>query len=163
MVDGWVVTIEATIDENKGNHFDLADDPLVTRLISDYLKELEQARQDIVRLDQKKQFQPHVEITNQLKEARKRLKELQKKFIKRLHEARDALSDDDCRGLVLDILNEKLSGHLESYVTAHRQEVIAAVENWWDKYRVTMRDIEITRNKAAEKIDNFFKDMNYAS
>jgi len=110
-----------------------------------------------------KELEPYVEITNQLKEAKKRFKELQKIFIKRLHEAHNVLSDDNCRDLVLDILNEKLSGHLESYVTAHRQEVIAAVENWWDKYRVMMSDIEITRNKAAEKIDNFFKDMNYAS
>jgi len=259
LVDGWVDTIEATMDENKGNHFDLADDPLVTRLIPDYLDEMEHARQDIARLEQEKEafenqgnnhtedeqpeddgektnyakelkaqiaelkneikedkktiktltgnkkkkssikfhqdmgenttelkiqlkalmekaepvenkiqelekeLEPYVEITNQLKEAKKRFKELQKIFIKRLHEAHNVLSDDNCRDLVLDILNEKLSGHLESYVTAHRQEVIAAVENWWDKYRVMMSDIEITRNKAAEKIDNFFKDMNYAS
>ena len=161
LVDGWVDTIEATMDENKGNHFDLADDPLVTRLIPDYLKELEQARQDIVRLDQEKEFQPHVGITNQLKEARKRLKELQKKFIKRLHEARDALSDDDCRNLVLDILNEKLSGHLGSYVTAHRQEVIAAVENWWDKYRVTLRDIEGEREHTARKFVGFMRGLGY--
>ena len=152
LIDGLVDTIEAVMEETKGNHFDLADDPLVTRLIPDYLDELEQARQDIVHLDQEKEFQPHVGITNQLKEARKRLKELQKKFIKRLHEARDALSDDDCRNLVLDILNEKLSGHLGSYVTAHRQEVIAAVENWWNKYRVTLRDIEGERKAATKNL-----------
>jgi ribosome recycling factor len=156
-----VDTIEATREEAKGTHFDLADDSLVTRVIPAYLEELQQARQDIVRLDQEKEFQPHVGITNQLKEARKRLKELQKEFIKCLREARDALSDDDCRNLVLDILNEKLAGHLESYVTAHRQEVVAAVENWWDKYRVTLRDIEGERENSTKKLAEFMGELGY--
>jgi len=160
-VDGWVDTVEAAMEEARGNHFDLADDPLVTGLIPDYLDELEQARQDIVRLEQEKELQPYVEITNQLKEAKKRFKELQKKFIKRLHEAREALSNDDCRDLVLDILNEKLTGHLNNYVTAHRQEVIAAVENWWDKYRVTLRDIEGERNKIVENLMSCTDELGY--
>jgi type I restriction enzyme M protein len=151
LVDGWVDTIEAA----------LADDPLVTRLIPDYLDEVEQARQDIMHLEQDKKGQTHVK-TNQLKVAKKQLKELQKDFIKRVREAHDALSDDDCRGLVLNILNEKLSGHLESYVTAHRQEVIAAVENWWDKYRVTLRDIEGERDRVGREIQDFMKKLNYA-
>ena len=260
LADGWVDTIEAVMEETKGNHFDLAEDPLVTRLIPDYLDELEQARQDIVRLEQEKEafesrdfaedaedepsedegeklnyakelkarikelkneikedkqqikiltgivhkkgsieyhqdkdastlpielkarlkaltekvkpvenkireleqeLQPYAEITSQLKGAKKQFKELQKRFIKRLHEAREALSDDDCRDIVLDILNEKLAGHLESYVTAHRQEVIAAVENWWDKYRVTLRDIERERDKAVTALSEFTRELGY--
>jgi type I restriction enzyme M protein len=160
LIDGWVDTIEAVMEETKGNHFDLADDPLVTRLIPDYLEELEQARQDIVSLEQDKKGKTHVK-TNQLKVAKKQLKELQKQFIKRVHEARDTLSDDDCRDLVLDILNEKLSGHLESYVTAHRQEVIAAVENWWDKYRVTLRDIEGKRADTVDTLSKFMEELGY--
>jgi type I restriction enzyme M protein len=257
LVGGWVDTIEAAMGETKGNHFDLADDPLVTRLIPDYLDELEQARQDIVCLEQEKEtfenaeigddadetsedeeektnyakelkaqiaelkneikgdrkqikiltgnkqkkgsikfhqdrgddtmelkiqlkalmekaepvenkiqelekeLEPYVEITNQLKEAKKWFKELQKRFIKRLHEARNDLSDDDCRDLVLDILNEKLAGHLGSYVTAHRQEVIAAVENWWDKYRVTIKDIEGEMEKASKKLAEIMEGSGY--
>ena len=89
------------------------------------------------------------------------MEKLQKKIIKRLHEARDVLCDDDCRDLVLDILNEKLSGHLKSYVTAHRQEVINAVENWWDKYRVTLRNIEGERKTAAMNLAEFTISLGY--
>jgi len=160
LVDGWVDTIEAIMEEAKGNHFDLADDPIVTRLIPDYLDELEQARQDIARLEQDKKGQTHVK-TNQLKVAKKQLKELQKQFIKRVHEAHDTLSDDECRNMVLDILNEKLSGHLEGYVTAHRQEVVTAVENWWDKYRVTLKDIEGEREEAVKTLGGFVRELGY--
>jgi len=190
LVDGWVDTIEAAMEEARGNHFDLADDPLVTRLIPDYLDELEQARQDIVRLEQEKEAiesggngddtavdtteeeeeKPNYskelkarikELKNEIKEDKKRFKELQRKFIKRLRQAREALSNDNCRDLVLDILNQKLSGHLEGYVTAHRQEVIAAVENWWDKYRVTLRDIEGKRKEVGRKLKDFIGTLGY--
>ena len=123
-------------------------------------EKVEPIEQMIKVLEQK--LQPYIEITDKLKGAKKRFKELQKRFIKHLHEAREALSDDDCCDLVLDILNEKLSGHIDSYVTVHRWEVIAAVENWWNKYRVTLRDIGMSRDKDAEKLNDFFKDMNYA-
>ena len=71
------------------------------------------------------------------------------------------MSDDECRNLVLDILNEKLAGHLESYVTAHRQDVIAVVENWWDKYRVTLRDIEGSRETEKERFEEALKHLKY--
>ena len=135
LMDGWVDTIEAAMEETKGNHLDLAEDPLVSRLIPDYLDELEQSQ--------------------------KRLKERQNQFIKLLCKAREALSDDACRDLVLDILREKLLAHLDSYVTAHRREVIAAMENWWDKYRVTLRDIERERDKAASRVAEFLGELGY--
>ena len=107
-------------------------------------------------------LRPYKKILDQLKEARRRLKHLKKKFIKRLHEARAALSPDDCRELVLDIFHEKLPGHLNSYVTEHRQAVIGAVENWWDKYRVTLRDIEKEKAAAREKLSHFYEVLAYA-
>lgn len=135
LVEGWVDTIEAAMEETKGNQLDLAEDPLVSRLMPNYLDELEQSR--------------------------KRVKEVQKRFINHLREAQEALSEDDCRNLVLDILKEKLVSHLDSYVTAHRREVITAMENWWDKYRVTLRDIERERDKAASRLADFMGELGY--
>ena len=92
---------------------------------------------------------------------RNKLKQLKKKFLKRLHEARAALSTDDCRELVLDIFHEKLNGHLDSYVTEHRQAVIAAIGNWWDKYRVTLRQIEKNRDEAAKRLSCRINELGY--
>jgi len=258
LMTGWVDTIEATMEDAKGNHFELADHPLVTRLLPDYLQELEQARLEIARLEQEKaafeagenlseamddliedegeppnyakelkdrikelkyeikedkeqiktlngnerkngsikyhqakgedvthleaqlrwvtervkpiedeiteleeRLKPYNDIIDQLKEAKKRFKALQKKFINRLHEARDALSTDDCRELVLNILNEKLAGHLDSYIAGHRQTVIAAIENWWDKYKKSAKDIEKERNASAQRITALFNEIGY--
>ena len=47
------------------------------------------------------------------------------------------------------------------YIAAHRQKVVAAVENEWDKYRVTMRDIEEARDAAKVRLDTFLRDLGY--
>jgi type I restriction enzyme M protein len=35
------------------------------------------------------------------------------------------------------------------------------VENWWDKYRVTLRDIEGEREKAVEIQGGFMQELGY--
>ena len=258
LIDSWVETIAATLEENRGNHLDeLAEDPLVFRLLPDYLEELERARQEVLNLEQEKEafeageseevledeieegedrpnfakqlkvqikelkyeskddqkqiktltgtakkkgsikfhhargddtkaleaqlkvlkervkpievmilefdekLRPYNEILKKLKAAKKQLKDLQRKFINRLNEARTALSADECRELVLDILREKLEGHLVNYVEAHRQLVTAAIEGWWDKYRVTIKDIQGLRDNASDKLSEFFRSLAY--
>jgi hypothetical protein len=43
----------------------------------------------------------------------------------------------------------------------HGREVIAAVENWWDKYRVTLRDIELQRDAAVSQLEAYLRDLEY--
>ena len=45
---------------------------------------------------------------------------------------------------------------------SHRQEVVAAFETWWDKYRVTLTSIEDERDAAAEKLQEFLGGLGYA-
>ncbi|MHC5936214.1 hypothetical protein [Nostoc sp.] len=107
------------------------------------------------------QLEPYKKIVQQLKEAKAELKTLKNELVKRLSAARAALSNEDCQDLVLAIFKDGLIAELERYVTAHRQQVIAAVENWWDKYRVTLQDIETKRDAAAKKLNEFLQDLGY--
>ncbi|HYX13409.1 MAG TPA: hypothetical protein VE944_03400 [Nostoc sp.] len=108
------------------------------------------------------QLEPYKEIVKQLREAKAKLKALKDELVKRLSAARAALTDEDCRELVLAIFKDGLIAELERYVTAHRQQVIAAVENWWDKYRVTLQNIETERDAAAKKLNEFLQGLGYA-
>ncbi|MEH1951114.1 MAG: hypothetical protein V7K77_29800 [Nostoc sp.] len=108
------------------------------------------------------QLEPYKEIVKQLKEAKAELKTLKNELVKRLEAARSALTGEDCQELVLAIFKDGLIAELERYVTAHRQQVIAAVENWWDKYRVTLQDIETERDAAANKLNEFLQGLGYA-
>jgi hypothetical protein len=52
--------------------------------------------------------------------------------------------------LLLTILHDDMRAIVERYVAAQRKKIVAAFENWWDKYRVTLTEIEGKRDAAAE-------------
>ena len=41
---------------------------------------------------------------------------------------------------------------VERYIAAQRKAIVAAFENWWDKYRVTLTEIEGKRDAAAQAL-----------
>ncbi|MDI9570069.1 MAG: N-6 DNA methylase [Pseudomonadota bacterium] len=250
LIDGWIDTIEDAMEDRKENNYEPEEDPLVVRLVPEYLEELVAARQEISGLEQEKEafeaqeddededeadeedeederpnyaerlksqlkefknavkedkakikmlsgsqkrkgsikyFQaagadtaplraqleeltartapveeeirqleeklaPHNEILEKLKNAKRQYRILQQRFIERLREAREKMADAECTALALDILKGKLASHLESYIAAHRQEVVAAFENWWGKYSKPLKEIDIKRGNAEQKL-----------
>lgn len=107
------------------------------------------------------QLELYKEIKKQLTAANAKQRTLKNELVKRLQTARAGLTDEECQGLVLGIFKDGLIAELERYVTAHRQQVIVAVENWWDKYQVTLQDIEAERNVAAKRLSKFLQGLRY--
>jgi type I restriction enzyme M protein len=48
-----------------------------------------------------------------------------------------------------------------TYVTTHRQQIVAAVENLWDKYRVSLAEREATRGEMAGKLSAMLAGLGY--
>jgi type I restriction enzyme M protein len=101
-------------------------------------------------------------LKKQLGTTKRALKAKQEDFAQKLKEARTALLEPGARDLVLGILRSDLDAILKRYVTSHRQEVVAAFETWWEKYRVTLTSIEEERDAAAEKLRGFLGGLGYA-
>jgi type I restriction enzyme M protein len=250
LLDGWIDTIEDAMEDKKENNYEPEEDPLVIRLVPEYLEELINARQEISRLEQEKeafeakesddyegdeedeegsrpnfaeilndrikelknkikednakikilngakktkgsikyfeaagadtaplqkqlkelmarvapveeevrqieeQLAPYNEILEKLKDAKKQYKILQQRFIERLREAQERMSEAECMALVLDILKGRLTHHLQSYIAAHRQEVVAAFENWWEKYANPLETIDKDRERAEQNLSS---------
>lgn len=74
---------------------------------------------------------------------------------------RDEITPEKAKALVLQQLNSRLIDGLETYLTRSRQELITVFENWWDKYRVPMREIEAERDKAKERLDTYLRELGY--
>ena len=106
-------------------------------------------------------LQPYKDILDKLKEARKVLRELKTELVTRLQTASDALSEEEARRLVLDLLRDELLAQLERYVTEHRQMVIAVVEAWWDKYQVTLGEIEAKDTEVNQRLDEMLRGLGY--
>ncbi len=92
---------------------------------------------------------------------KKQLKAQQASFTEELDRKVAALDDPAAAALLLTILHDDMRAIVERYVAAQRKEVVAAFENWWDKYRVTLADIEGRRDEAARALQVFLKGLGY--
>jgi len=179
VVDGWLTTITTALDD-KDAKTDPLDHKLVAALLPGYLDDLaaiESRRAEIeaqIRSqtaaaddDEPEDDAPPpspTELANlkrDLAAVKKKQKAAQQEFITKLGKARAELTADQEQDLVLRLTRNDLTVHLDSYVTTHRQQIIAALENWWDKYAVPLHEIEAERVTATTKLNSFLKDLGY--
>ena len=97
----------------------------------------------------------------ELAATKKALKTKLETFTEQLGAQVDGLSAEDAGALLLKILHDDMRGIVERYIAAQRKQVVAAFENWWDKYRVTLTDIEQAREDASKKLQAFLKRLAY--
>ena len=86
---------------------------------------------------------------------------MQQEFTTKLGKARAELTAAQERVLVLRLAKYDLSAHLDGYVIVHRQQIVAALENWWAKYAVPLSKIEAERVGATAKLAAFLKGLGY--
>src|SRR5699024_6891540 len=104
---------------------------------------------------------PYREIKSQLRDARAELRKLRKNFSDRLEAKVAELGDDEARELVLALLKDDLAAEVQRRVGEHLDQVVEAFEGWWDKYRVTLRDVENKRDALSERLDGFLQELRY--
>ena len=109
-----------------------------------------------------KDVAPYKAIKSQLAVARRKAKALKIDFSDQIRAAQTDLSAEAARTLVLSILEADLGRELDRRVVDHRAGVVSAVEGWWDKYQVTLRDIEGNRDDARTRLDGFLTELGYA-
>ena len=97
----------------------------------------------------------------ELAAVKKQLKAKKDSFAVHLNAAVDGLSADQAAELLLTILHNDMKAIVERYVAAQRKAVVAAFENWWAKYRVTLTEIEGERDAAAQALQRFLKGLGY--
>jgi type I restriction enzyme M protein len=101
------------------------------------------------------------EWKRQLAALKKDIKAQEQGFAQRLNAAVDALDGAGAAALLLAILRNDMQVILERYISAQRQQVVAAFENCWDKYRVTLVAIEQEREAASGLVRTFLRGLKY--
>jgi len=97
----------------------------------------------------------------ELTKVKKQLKTQQENFASHLNQAVDGLDEPQAAELLLTILHNDMQAIVVRYIAAQRKQIVAAFENWWDKYRVTLNEIELKRDAAAEALQGFLKGLGY--
>jgi type I restriction enzyme M protein len=183
LVDGWVTFIQDALQDEDaaGGRFDPLEHKLVKHLLADYLEEVQamEARQadlkgqiDAAKGTDEDEGGDEAEgpteeeikaLKRQLAAVKKDLKRLMDQVSQRLVKGYKALGSAEVQALVLDILREDLANQLERYIATHRTEVVAAFQTWWDKYRVTLGELEAARDAARSKLEGFLVELGYRS
>ncbi|WP_028311560.1 HsdM family class I SAM-dependent methyltransferase [Derxia gummosa] len=97
----------------------------------------------------------------ELAAVKKQLKAKKDSFAAHINAAVDGLSAEQAAELLLTILHDDMRAIVERHIAAQRKAVVAAFENWWDKYRVTLTEIEGRRDEAARVLRGFLKGLGY--
>lgn len=179
VVDGWVTTITTAMEESDAK-VDPLDHKLVPELLPTYLEELAAVEARRAELDAQikataaaddgddesgddKTLSPAelAALKKDLAGVKKQQKSMQQEFITKLGKARAELTAVQERDLVLHLAKNDVMAHLDGYVTAHRQQIIAALENWWAKYAVSLHQIEAERHATTAELAAMFKDLGY--
>jgi type I restriction enzyme M protein len=186
VVDAWRTSILTALDDEQSKDNPL-DHKLVKFLMAEFVEALAELEARKAELDSQiraatpdkgagedgddaeaGEDEPAVDEA-QLKEWKKQLAALKKDikaqeqgFAQRLNAAVDALDEAGAAALLLAILRNDMQAILKRYITAQRQQVVAAVENCWDKYRVTLTDIERDRETSASELRSYLEALRYA-
>lgn len=97
----------------------------------------------------------------ELAAVKKQLKAKKESFAAHINAAVDGLTAEQAADLLLTILHNDMRAIVERYIAAQRKAIVAAFENWWDKYRVTLTDIEGKRDAAAQALQGFLRGLRY--
>lgn len=97
----------------------------------------------------------------ELAKLKKQLKTQKDNFASHLNRAVDGLDEQQAAELLLTILHNDMQAIVERYIADQRKQIVATFEDWWDKYSVTLNEIEQKRNAAAEALQGFLKGLGY--
>lgn len=92
---------------------------------------------------------------------KKQLKAKNDSFKQHIGAAVEGLTPEAAADLLLTILHNDMRSIVERYMAAQRKQIVATFENWWDKYRVTLTEIEGERDDAAKALQGFLKRLRY--
>ena len=71
------------------------------------------------------------------------------------------LTEEEARRLILKKLYDLAGNELNRYLNAEKRGLIAVVENLWDKYAVSSRELEQERAETLKTLDGFLKALGY--
>ena len=71
------------------------------------------------------------------------------------------LSEEKARELILAKLYDIAQAELERYLNAEKRSLVRGVENLWDKYAVSSRQLEAERDATLNKLNEHLKRLSY--
>jgi type I restriction enzyme M protein len=103
----------------------------------------------------------HKELEDEGKQLKAELRATEKKQEELVAAAREKITPEEAKAVILDRLHRVLVQTYEGYLRADQRACLAVLENLNGKYAITAKDIEDRRNKATEKLKGFLVELGY--
>ncbi len=71
------------------------------------------------------------------------------------------LTAEEAKELILQKLYDIIGSEMERYLNAEKRTLIKSVENLWDKYAVSSRELERQREKTLEELNGLLEGLGY--
>ena len=107
------------------------------------------------------QISHHIDLENELKECKKKIREIEKSKEALADKAREQISDGDARSLITARWLKTLHTTILQYLDAHAQKLQQCVELLYDKYSITLGTLINQRQQATDELDKFLKELGY--
>jgi type I restriction enzyme M protein len=104
----------------------------------------------------------HKTLEDEAKQIKADLRATEKKRDELVAAARAKIDRDEARRVIIERLERVLIEMYQSYLRADQRACLAALENLFDKYAVTVVDLEQSRESANTKLDNLLVELGYA-
>jgi type I restriction enzyme M protein len=120
------------------------------------LKPFEESKQEI-----EQKLSLHQEYETKLKEAKKIIKEIKDRKEELVEKAREKISSDEARILILDRWKATLHETIMRYVSEYQRSFLYNLENLWEKYTVTLNNILEERDNENKRLSLFLGELGY--
>jgi type I restriction enzyme M protein len=100
-------------------------------------------------------------LEGELKKLKASIREVEKQKDTLIASARAKISEDEAKKLILERFQRLLTEQFDGYLRQYQRAFIAAMENLWQKYAITTKQILAERNQAAAQLDQFMKELGY--
>jgi hypothetical protein len=97
------------------------------------------------------------------KDINKQIKQINDNLVKAVEEKRNSISEEEAKELILDKFYQTIKQHLERYLNAQKRELIKIFENLWDKYKVSLKELEAARDLEVKKLNEFLEKLGYVN
>lgn len=108
-----------------------------------------------------KRLTAHKALEDEAKALKAAIRSTDKKQEELVEAARAKISRDEARQVIVERLGRLLLESYRTYLRADQHACVAAIENLWNKYAITAKQIEAERDAASQQLREFLVELGY--
>src|SRR5207245_9788559 len=98
---------------------------------------------------------------SELRTLKRFVQEKEEKLEEKFEEKRKTFTEAEAKNLVLKKFYDLAAAEMHRYLNARTISIIDIFENLWDKYRITMLNVQSQRDEAAKQMTTYIKELGY--